>query len=48
MDLYFTYLYVVLRIELSASHMQGKCSTTELQSQPPGLFLRQVLQKIDV
>ncbi|KAG3272680.1 hypothetical protein H1C71_030925, partial [Ictidomys tridecemlineatus] len=28
------YLYAMLRIKPSASHMLGKCSTTELQPQP--------------
>ncbi|XP_048669262.1 apical endosomal glycoprotein [Marmota marmota marmota] len=36
MDLYFTHLYEVLRIEPSASHMPGKCSATEPQPQPRG------------
>ena len=38
MDLYFIYLYVVLRIEPSAPHMLGTCSTTEPQPQPRVVF----------
>ncbi|MFY0304401.1 hypothetical protein V4Y02_23375, partial [Escherichia coli] len=30
----FIYFYVMLRIEPSASHMRGKCSTTELHTAP--------------
>ena len=33
MDLYFIYLYMVLRIKQSASHMLGKHSITVLQPQ---------------
>ena len=44
----FIYFYVVLRIKPSASHVLGKCSTSEPQSQPYKCIFIYILYSVNV